>query len=139
MSNAIAKYTERKEIGTTNKFFARVNHNASKELFYRNAVAIFGLVPMFALMTEYNKCENFNEVGIINAALLSFKGDPKCRDITPRNQVTFNQGKIVAVNSTKVIDMALLELGYYEKYDFSKIESDMAGIISFVKEGIGEV
>lgn len=136
MSNAIATSQTKRDLTTTNKVYAKINHNASKELFYKNAIAIFGLVPMFALLTEYYKRENFHEVGIIKAVIFDFKNDAKFRQITQSNYSIFTNKSIV-VNDIKLIDMALLDLGYYEKYNMANLDSDMLEIIRFVNEGIG--
>ena len=137
MSNAIAKAKENKpDLYSKNRIYAKINNNASKELFYKNAIAIFGLVPMFALLTEYHKRENLHEVGIIKAVIFDFKNDEKFRRITQSNYSMFTNKSIVG-NDIKLIDIALLDLGYYEKYNMANLESDMIEIIRFVNEGLG--
>lgn len=138
------------EIQTTQNYPSRtrndldgvqIDNYSTRKLMYKNALAIFGLVPMFGLLVEYDKRDKETgngifklEISLIKSAMESFK-DPhnrKLLNLTQNNQIFFKGEKPVPQNDLKIIDMALLDLGYYEKYDSRNIERDMLEIIRFV-------
>lgn len=104
----------------------------SEQLFYDNALAVFGIVPMFALCCM---CENENmldKMHYIKSALERFKYSPEFRERVSKNLGVLNGNTPVMLNDINVFDVTLRELGYYEQYNQLKLESEVKELINFL-------
>lgn len=106
----------------------------SRQLMFDNAIAVFGLVPMFALMVQYHKLGMQDEIGYCKAAMASFKDGGKFLSICQKNREVLAGNSPVMVNDINVFDLSLTELGYYEQYDQRKLQFELNELIVFVNQ-----
>lgn len=102
------------------------------QLAFNNALAVYGLVPMVSLMVEYHNRGMGEEMGYCKNALLRISSDTRFKDIIQGNAVVFMGDKPVSPKDWNIYDVALVQLGYYEKYDTRNLVRDMQGIVDFV-------
>lgn len=104
----------------------------SRQLMFDNAIAVFGLVPMFALMVKYHELGMHDEIGYCKAAMGRFKDGGKFLSICQKNREVLAGDSVVLVNDINVFDLSLTELGYYEQYDQRKLQFELNELIKFV-------
>lgn len=116
-----------------------VNHGykLSQSLMYKNAIAIFGLVPMMALACDYQQSANKAGLEYIKQSMLEFKSpfSDRLRNTTAKN-IDFLNGDKPRVYDLKTFDLALSELGYYESYNTDKLEAELAALKAFLDIGV---
>lgn len=123
-------------ITTTQRPSIELGFKMSQQLMYDNAIAVFGIVPIFAYMTLAFNSDRSDIVEYCKRAMLKFKDYKKLRELTEKNTNIFNSGAVIMVNDINVFDIYLKDLGYYESYNKIKLESDVKELVQFLEIGL---
>ena len=105
---------------------------ATDAMYYANAVAVFGVIPMLAFVKMQQIKGNDIAAGMGMQALISMQHDQKFKDIIERNQEVFNTGKVFSLREIDVIQAAFTELGYLETYNLKNLKRDLIQIEIFL-------
>lgn len=106
-------------------------YSLSLQLFYNNALAIFGVMPMMALMVQSYNQGLHDQVRYCKNAFLTFS-DPKNTKlliITNRNQDFFNSTSLIGLDA---VEINLKDLGYMENITQAKLEFELSELVKFL-------
>jgi len=114
-------------------------YKLSQQLMFDNAIAVFGLVPIFALAVMYHEQGDTASVEYLKRSMMRFrdytKEAVKFRERVESNMATLNGDKPRGFD-LKTIDMALTDLGYYETYNSDKLDSEIKQLVNFLNIGV---